>query len=262
MIDPLQTNISQYANSPVILALLNDWSIDLDKRAMFQDFIDKIWDIYTAATYDGTGPGQNTYGLDLWGRRVGVSRTISVPSTLPFFGFAEAGYAVGGGSQPFGNSGSDWPPGVGGQSPMYNGAASNIQTNLYGADYLVLIMAKALSNISDCSVPVINQIMYSLFLAPGRPYAGYRAYCFDRGNMEMAYYFGFALDATSLAILQYSGVMQRPAGVLAYVEDVDVAHCFGFAGTELQPMGNNSSDWPPGVGGQGPFFGTERLIVH
>ena len=214
MINPIDVVLSQYANSPVIMSLLADWNVDVDPRPNLQDFITKVWNISTA----------EGYGLDMWGRRVGVSRTIYVPDTgVTYFGFSEAGDA-----QPFG------------QAPFYDGYFAVTPVLLADVDYRTLLLAKALANISNCSASVINLILYNLFLAPGRPYEGLKAYVIDKGNMEMQYYFGFVLTPTDLAILLDAGVIQRPVGVLSFVLDIDLATCFGFAGTGLQPFGQGT----------------------
>ena len=214
MIDPKQTIASQYANSPVILQLLADWNVDIDPRSNLNDFVTKVWNISTA----------EGYGLDMWGRRVGVTRVISVPDpSVTYFGFSE-----GGGYQPFG------------QAPFYDGYQASIQTDLSDDDYRTLLLAKALANISNCSAPVINLILYNLFLAPGRPYEGRKAYVIDVGNMEMQYFFGFVLTLTDLAMLINSGAIQRPVGVLSFILTIDPDHCFGFAGTGLQPFGQGT----------------------
>jgi hypothetical protein len=214
MINPIQAIASQYANSPIIMQILADWNDDIDPRSNLQDFITKVWNISTA----------EGYGLDMWGRRVGVSRAIDVPDpSVTYFGFSE-----GGGYQPFD------------QAPFYDGYFVSVPFDLSDDDYRTLLLAKALSNINDCSAPVINLILYNLFLAPGRPYAGLKAYVIDIGNMEMQYFFGFVLTDTDLAILTTSGALQRPVGVLSYILTIDTATCFGFAGTGLQPFGQGT----------------------
>jgi len=214
MISPLAPNISQYANSPRMLQLMEDWNSDLDPRSLLANFIANIYNLNTAVGY----------GLDMWGRRVGVSRVLSIPNpTATYFGFSE-----GGGYQPFG------------QAPFYSGTFATIQVTLSDADYRVLIGAKSLSNISACSAPIINKILYELFLAPGRPYAGSRAYCLDLGGMSIEYYFIFELTQLDISILKNSGALQRPAGVQARLFALDASTCFGFAGTGLQPFGQGT----------------------
>ena len=87
-----QTIISQYANSPVLMQLIQNMNEYLDPQANIQAFYDNIWNVQTAIGY----------GLDVWGKIVGVSRQLSVPQS-DFFGFSQ------GDLQPFG------------QAPLYPG---------------------------------------------------------------------------------------------------------------------------------------------
>lgn len=173
----LQTILSQYQNSPVLLQLiaaLNDYfdpSIDIDK------FYDQIWNLNTA-----TG-----YGLDVWGRIVGVNRYVNL-SASNSFGFATGFY-------PFG------------EAPFFNRNSSSNNVALSDAAFRTLILTKALANISGCSAPALNLIVKSLF--PGRG----NAYCTDLGNMHMGYIFMFVLTTTETAILFQSGVIPHPSGV-------------------------------------------------
>ena len=105
------------------------------------------------------------------------------------------------------------------------------QINLDDNDFRTLIFVKAMSNISNCSAPVINTLMQKLF-------AG--GYCLDLGGMAMEYFFPFALSPTQFSILLNSGALNRPAGVQAYVSALDPAHTFGFAGSGYQPFGQGT----------------------
>ena len=69
--DVAQTVISQYANSPVLLALLRRLNTALDQAANIEQFYTLVWDLRTAVGY----------GLDVWGRIVGVNRVLRVPTT-------------------------------------------------------------------------------------------------------------------------------------------------------------------------------------
>lgn len=79
MIDYRQTVITQYRDSPTLMRLLDDWNDDIDPRAFFSAWLVNVWSIETA-----TG-----YGLDIWGRIVGVSRIIKIQSGK-YLGFSEA----------------------------------------------------------------------------------------------------------------------------------------------------------------------------
>ncbi|MBE9382223.1 DUF2612 domain-containing protein, partial [Klebsiella pneumoniae] len=73
--------------------------------------------------------------------------------------------------------------------------------------YRKLIMCKAMANISDCTVPVMNRMLMYMFGASGR------AYVRDDGNHVMSYVFEFQLSDSELAIVQSSGALPSPPGV-------------------------------------------------
>ena len=123
---------------------------------------------------------------------MGVSRVVSLPTTTTFFGFEEAGD----------------PARVGfGQGPFYSGASGSSSTNFSLADsaFRVLILAKALANICDGSIPAINQLLLNLFPKSGN------VYCTDGLDDTMTYTLAFKPTAVQLAILN-SGVVPRPSG--------------------------------------------------
>ena len=176
-IDP--TIISQYANSPVLLALLTSLRDALDPASLFDAFYSQMWNVDTAIGY----------GLDVWGRIVGVGRVLHI-ATGTYLGFNEATDA-----QTFGN-------GV-----FYNGTALTQNYALTDEVFRRLILAKALANISDGSIPSINRILTLTFPGYGNCYVQ------DNGDMTMAYVFGAALDPVDNAIISQSGVIPKPAGV-------------------------------------------------
>ena len=183
------TVISQYANSPVITALIQNFNAYLDQTQNSDNFIDFMRDLSTAVSY----------GLDVWGKVVGVSRTLHLVGSQKYFGFDEATIVS---ADPFG------------QSPFYAGNILTTNFNLSDNAYRTLIIAKALANISDGSVKSINQILLSLFPNRGN------AYVTDGLNMTMTYSFRFVLTPVELAIVSQSGVLPRPAGVSATVVQV------------------------------------------
>jgi Protein of unknown function (DUF2612) len=69
-----ETVISQYANSPTLLAIIENFNAAIDVSTDLDNFYSWIWDIDTA----------QGLGLDIWGRIVGVNRTIqtSPPTVL------------------------------------------------------------------------------------------------------------------------------------------------------------------------------------
>ncbi|WP_019573367.1 DUF2612 domain-containing protein [Curvibacter lanceolatus] len=203
-----QTILAQFANSPTLVALINDFNTWIDPSADIDEFYDTIWNVDTA-----TG-----YGLDVWGRIVGVTRGLKQASSGSFFGFSE------GSGQPFG------------QAPFYPGKATIANVTLGDDTYRQLILLKAAANISNCTIPAINSMLQTLFSGRGRCYAQ------DSGDMTMRLVFEFALTDTDLSILLYSGVLPRPAGVLLTVIQISTSATFGFseAGSVSQPFGQGS----------------------
>jgi len=71
--------------------------------------------------------------------------------------------------------------------------------------------AKALANISDGSIPSINQVLMKLFPSRGNCYVA------DGENMTLAYTFAFTLTPVENAIVSQSGVLPKTVGVAASV---------------------------------------------
>jgi len=185
-IDPFdiyKTLISQYANSPTLLALIESLAQAIDQTANFDSYYDTIFNWETAVGV----------GLDIWGRIVGIGRVLQLPSNEDFFGFQEA---------------NSWQPF--GQAPFFGTGSATSNFSLSDPAYRQLIQAKAAANIWDGSIPVLNQILLNLF--PGRG----NCYCTDGLNLTMTYTFKFALQPVDLGIVN-SGVLPRPAGVSATV---------------------------------------------
>lgn len=66
MIDVESTIISQYANSPTITQLIAGMNAYIDPRADIDNFYNYVWNVETA----------QKFGLDIWGRIVGINRQI------------------------------------------------------------------------------------------------------------------------------------------------------------------------------------------
>lgn len=179
-----QTVISQYANSPVIVAMVEALNFALDRQAALDEFYAWTWDVDQA----------QGFGLDIIGRRVGVSRALYVPDS-PFLGFSQSSDAV-----PFGS-------GI-----FYGGGSLTPNYNLTDIAYRRLILAKAALNITDCAIPSINAILMTLFPDYGNSYVR------DNGDMTMTYVFGAALSKVDYAIVTQSGALPKPVGVSVDVE--------------------------------------------
>lgn len=179
------TVISQYANSPVLTQLLINFFQYLDQTTNIDSFFDLIWNVDSA----------QGYGLDVWGRIVGVTRTVNLPNAGRYLGFEEQSVTV----DPFN------------QSPFFTGGALTTSFQLTDSAFRVLIFAKALANISNGSIQAINQLLLNLF--PGRG----NCYVTDGLNMSMTYTFTFALTSTEVAIITQSGILPKSTGVSATV---------------------------------------------
>ena len=184
-----QTIISQYANSPTLVQLIQNFNTYIDPQANLDAFYSLIWNVDTAVGY----------GLDVWGRIVGVGRVLQVASGV-YLGFAESGDATS--ETPFN------------QAPFYSGQPSTGNYALTDDGFRTLIYAKALANICDGSIPAINQILLTLFPGQGN------CYCTDGGDMTMTYTFDFTLSPVDFAIVSQSGVLPKPAGVSVTVVQV------------------------------------------
>src|SRR6185312_8054440 len=207
-----QTVISQYSNSAHLIALLEKIDEWISPDINFEQFYDLIWNIDTAVGY----------GLDVWGRIVGVGRVLQL-GLGSYFGFGEAGDRTG-----FN------------QSPFYNGQPTTYNFALTDDAYRQLILAKAAANITDGSIPSINQLLMNLFPNRGNAYVtdartsslffvfveahdrtGFNQSPFmdflpvSSTLMTMTYVFEFPLQPFEIAIVTQSGVLPRPTGVLA-----------------------------------------------
>ncbi len=188
------TLLSQYANSPTIVQLVRNMDAYFNPNDDIVAFFNLLWNVDTAVGY----------GLDVWGRIVGVGRVLEI-ATVDYFGF----------TGPSGASGLPWNQGI-----FYHG--QNLTSNFRLADgpFRTLILAKALANISNATIPSINQILINLFGPDGPlPVMG-NSYATDGENMTMTYTFGSTLDPVQRAIVFQSGVLPRPAGVTATVVEL------------------------------------------
>lgn len=183
MQDYLQTIISQYAQSPTLNQLIANANNNIDPAPLIDDFYNMVWNVDTA----------QGYGLDVWGRIVGVGRVLEIAASK-FFGFDEATSFS---ADPFN------------QSPFYSGQTINNNFILADPGFRTLIYAKALANITDGSIRSLNQILTILFGGVGN------AYVQDNLNMSLTYTFTFTPTPVDVAIIQQSGVLPRPTGVQA-----------------------------------------------
>ena len=173
------TVISQYANSPALYQLIENFNTYLDQTESVDNLFDMMFNVDTA----------QGLGLDIIGRIVGVSRVLAldVSSYLSFAG---------------GDANGEF-----GQAPFYMGQATTSNYALSDSAFRTLILAKAAANISGNSIPAINQLLLTLFSNRGDCHVA------DNENMTMNYVFNFSLTAVEKAILTMSGVLPHPSGV-------------------------------------------------
>lgn len=181
--DPWATIISQYGNSSRLTALIIDFFQSMDQTKNLDSFYDLIRSVDTA----------QGYGLDVWGRIVGINRVLHVAAGPRYFGWEEGL--------------PDYDPFD--QSPFYSGEKLTTNYALSDPGFRVLILAKAFSNICDGSVKSINRLLVMLFGSSGK------VYVVDNFDMSMTYTFEFTPTALQVAIITSSGVMPRPVGVSA-----------------------------------------------
>jgi hypothetical protein len=186
--------MKQYAASPVIQKLIAD-RYGYFHTGWQDELYTIVWNVDTAL-------GK---GLDIWGRIVVVGRQLQIPQT-DYFGF---------------NTGApqSWAPFD--EESFYTGPGDTNTFTLADPAYRVLILTKALSNISAADSMSLNGVLRQLF--PGRG----RAWVNDLGNMAMRFVFEFPLESWEKAVLVNGNVMPKPAGVLAYLFE-SPPETFGF----------------------------------
>lgn len=203
-----QTILSQYANSPTIVQLIQNMNGYIDPSADIDAFYNFIWNVDTATDK----------GLDIWGKIVGLEngRILKIPSAEVNFGFTQ------GKGAPFG------------QGVFRSGAPATQNYSLSNDAFRQLILVKALANISDGSIPSYNQLLSNLFAGRGRCYVN------DLGNMQMRYTFEFYLQPFEIAIITQSGALPRPTGVLATMVQIPQGSTFGFRQGGGAPFGQGT----------------------
>lgn len=200
--------MKQYAASPIIQQLIED------RREYFatgwQDqLFAVVWDVDTA----------QGFGLDIWGRIVVVSRQLQIPQDGEYFGF---------------NTGApqSWSPFD--EQSFYTGGGDTQTFTLADPAYRVVILAKALSNISAANSPALNLVLQQLFPNRGRAWVN------DLGGMSIRFVFEFPLESWEKSVLINGNVIPRPAGVLAYIlEAPEETFGFGEAADSL-PFGDGT----------------------
>ncbi|HDR2501645.1 TPA: DUF2612 domain-containing protein [Enterobacter roggenkampii] len=194
------TILTQYSASEKLLSIIDTFNQAISLDDFTDDFIIKVWDLTTC----------ETYGLDMWGKIVGVSRYVNTPIESSSFGFGEADDANPDYPTPFNDA------------PFFGGVQETTNVRLEDDAYRTLIFCKAFTNISIATIPEINRFLKMLFYQRGR------AYCVNYRDMTMGITFEFELAPYEESILTNYEVTPVPSGVLVNIRQV-VSPYFGFA---------------------------------
>ncbi len=134
----LETVQSQYATAPTITSLVKGFGELFDRKADIDAFYSKVFDLDTC----------DSYGLDIWGRIVGVKRNASMVTVVgvPYFGF----------HNPYNKDEKGFN-----QEPFFHGAED--KTFVLSDDaYRLYIKAKAITNICNGSIERLNYMLNML----------------------------------------------------------------------------------------------------
>lgn len=241
--------MKQYASSPIIQRLISDRA-SYFPNAWVDDFYSKVWNVDTA----------QGFGLDIWGRIVVIGRSLRIATFDRSFGYYEAWSGSSGVSPapgPIIINGLAFvlapPPSPGltddritpfDDAPFYDGVQATEVVVLSDAAYRKLILAKALANISDCSMPSLNYALRNLFDGSDSR----RCYATTNNKMDLSYVFEFSLTPVERTLAISAGVIPRPAGVKLRIIQVIPGETFGFA---------EANTWQPFD--QGVFFGDDGV---
>lgn len=195
------TLISQYDNSPRLRALLDGEETQQSPVLDIQRFFRAVFDPRTA-----TG-----WGLDCWGRIVGMDRQLELKGINEVFGFDRSEL------MPFGQ-GTFW---------------NEIATSTYRLEdeaFRTLIFFKAAINISDGTLASLNRLLSSLYAARGT------VCVLHVGTMKLRFFFDFYLQPFERALATREDIPPKPAGVGFDIYEARRADTFGFQGSDLQPF--------------------------
>lgn len=195
-----KTLLSEYDNSPRLKALLCGFEKAVDPYWAIDAFYQAIFDPRTAIGW----------GLDVWGRIVGIARDIVMDGDQNVFGF------FGSDLQPFG------------QAPFYFANATNTYT-LTDTAFRVLVFLKAAINISTGTLAELNYLFSKIFGERGH------VMVLHTGTMHLRLVFRFKLSLYERGLLGTGGANPVPAGVGYDIYDVPVK-TFGFQGSNLMPF--------------------------
>lgn len=194
------TILTEYSSSTNILSIIETFHKAVSLEEFTEKFIKEVWDVTSCGSY----------GLDVWGKIVGISRYITAPVEFDNFGFSEA----------LGDS--ETYPSPFNASPFYGGNQETTNIRLADNAYRTLILCKSFSNISVATIPDINKFLSMMFRGRGR------AYCVNHRDMTVGLRFEFYLEPFEESILTNYEVVPIPSGVRYEITQVPNEY-FGFA---------------------------------
>lgn len=204
------TILTQYSASQKLISIIDTFNQAINLDEFTDEFIQRVWDVSTC----------ETFGLDMWGKIVGISRYISAPVDSTSIGFSEAD-----------DGNPDYPTPFN-ESPFYGGTQETTNVRLADDAYRTLILCKAFTNISIATIPDINRFLRILFYQRGR------AYCVNYRDMTIGLTFEFELAPYEESILKNYEVVPVPSGVLVNINQI-VSPYFGFA-TDAYPFNDGT----------------------
>ena len=197
---------SQYSDSPVIISIIENTYEVISPQYDFDIFYKNVFDVRTAVGW----------GLDVWGRIVACDREIITSDIqTAYIGFNPPSGAVNEDLDNFDNA------------PFYSPAVSS---TFYLEDnaYRLLVMCKAMSNISTGTLAEINSIMKQML-----PDYDVAVIKIDTMRLRILIH-DYISDWQETAFLRLPLI---PAGVGYEVYQL-APHTFGFDGTGLEPFNN------------------------
>ncbi|MFP1780317.1 DUF2612 domain-containing protein [Lonsdalea quercina] len=194
-----ETILTQYSASEKLLSIIDTFNQAESLDDFTDSFIDEVWSLSSCGSF----------GLDMWGKKVNISRYVKADIDSNSFGFYEA------------NDGNEYPSAFNGE-PFYAGVQETETVRLSDEAYRTLILCKAFTNISIATISDINRFLTILFKGRGR------AFCVDYGEMRMGIVCEFDLANYEASILENYDVLPIPSGVLITTHQI-VPPYFGFS---------------------------------
>ncbi len=197
------TVMSQYANSPNLLAIINGIANGMAPEKFVNDFFNTVMRLKTA----------KGFGLDIWGVIVGIKRSMTFANPEgEYLGF-DSGFF------PFS------------QRPFFTSGGGNTW-DLTDDAYRELIFIKAAANIIYATLPNINLLMKQIFSG--------KAYALKSGHMKIRFIFEYNLNAFERHLIYNTNLLPRPCGVEVEAFDIIPPETFGFSGTGFAPFGQGT----------------------